>query len=172
VRTHSTTNQSPFNIWYGYQPEFLPPLNFTSAFPTVEERLKSLEQIQTEVSAALAIAAEIMKNKRTTNPSHTFSSRQLVWLEGSNIKTTHPKAKLAPKRHGPFKILSTSPTNSRLQLPPTWRIHPMFHNSLLSPYKETTEHGKNFERPLPEIIDNEDQHYEVESVVDSKPSRN
>src|SRR5712672_159749 len=110
--------------------QFLPPIDFSSQLSSIEERLKSLEQIRADITAALNVAAEIMKHKGPGIPSQTFSPGQLVWLEGSNIKTTHPKAKLAPKRHGPFKILSTTPTNSRLQLPPAWRIHPMFHNSL------------------------------------------
>ena len=28
-----------------------------------------------------------------------------VWIEGTNIKTIYPTAKLAPKRHGPFRVL-------------------------------------------------------------------
>ena len=39
----------------------------------------------------------------------------------------------------------------------------MFHASLLTPYKETEEHGPNFTRPPPDIIDNEEQ-YEVEAI--------
>jgi len=61
VRTHSATNHSPFKIWYGFQPEFLPPLDFASTLPSVEDRIKALDQIRTEVSAALSVAAEIMK---------------------------------------------------------------------------------------------------------------
>jgi hypothetical protein len=108
-----------------------------------------------------------MKRKGPLSPSQSFTLNQLVWLNGTNVKTTHPKAKLAPKRHGPFKILSTTPTNSRLQLPPTWRIHPVFHNSLLTPYKETPEHGPNYTRPPLDIVEGETDHYEVEAVVDS-----
>ena len=172
VRAHAATGRSPFQVWYGFQPEFLPPIDFSSQLPSVEERLKSLEQIRADVTAALNVAAEVMKRKGPGTPSQTFSPGQLVWLEGSNIKTTHPKAKLAPKRHGPFKILSTTPTNSRLQLPPAWRIHPMFHNSLLTPYKETKEHGPNFTQPPPDIVEGEEDHYEVETVLDARPTPN
>ena len=172
VRAHSATGRSPFQIWYGYQPEFLPPLNFASALPAVEDRLRTLEQIRTDVSAALKVAAEVMKRKGPDIPSSTFSVGQQVWLEGTNVKTTHPKTKLAPKRYGPFKVLTTTPTNSRLQLPPHWRIHPMFHNSLLTPYKETSEHGPNFTRPPPDIVEDEEGHYEVETVVDARPTPN
>jgi hypothetical protein len=118
------------------------------------------------------LKSEIMKRKGPLSPSQSFTLNQLVWLNGTNVKTTHPKAKLAPKRHGPFKILSTTPTNSRLQLPPTWCIHLVFHNSLLTPYKETPEHGPNYTRPPPEIVEGGTDHYEVEAVVNSRLTPN
>jgi transposase InsO family protein len=40
ARAHSATNHSPFKVWYGYQPEFIPPVNFATTIPTVEERLQ------------------------------------------------------------------------------------------------------------------------------------
>jgi hypothetical protein len=113
-----------------------------------------------------------MKCKGPGIPLQMFSLGQLVWLEGSNIKTTHPKAKLAPKYHDPFKILSTTPTNSCLQLPPAWRIHSMFYNSLLTPYKETKEHSPNFTQLPPDIVEGEKNHYEVETILDAQPTSN
>jgi len=52
------------------------------------------------------------------------------------------------------------------------RIHPVFHNSLLKPYKETTAHGPNFARPPPEIVGSEEGHYEIEKILTSRPTRN
>jgi len=52
------------------------------------------------------------------------------------------------------------------------RIHPVFHNSLLKPYKETTAHGPNFTRPPPEIVGGEEGHYEIERILTSRPTRN
>jgi hypothetical protein len=49
-----------------------------------------------EVSAALQLAAEVMKQKGPASASQHFTTNQLVWLEGTNVKTIHPKAKLAP----------------------------------------------------------------------------
>ncbi len=43
----------------------------------------------------------------------------------------------------------------------------MFHVDLLTPYKETEFHGRNFERPLPDLIDGEEE-YEVECIIDSR----
>ena len=97
AQSHSTTGKSPFEVWYGYQPKFIPPAKFTTVIPTVKERLHSLDQIQSEVTAALKVAAEIMKHTGPSTPSHQFKPGDLIWLEGTNIHTTHPKAKLAPK---------------------------------------------------------------------------
>jgi hypothetical protein len=136
--------------------------------------MRFLEQLREEVAASLHLAADTMKHSRPDGPTHRFKPGDLVWLEGKNITTTHPKAKLAPKRHGPFKVLSTTAVNSRIELPKHWhkRIHPVFHHSLLSPYKETTIHGPNFTTPPPEIIDNEEGHYELETILDARLTRN
>jgi hypothetical protein len=96
VRTHSATGQSPFFVWYGFQLEFIPPINFATHLPAVEDCLKALEQMRREVSTALQLAAEVMKRKGPAAASQHFTTNQLVWLEGTNVKTTHPKAKLAP----------------------------------------------------------------------------
>src|SRR5579863_8707220 len=52
------------------------------------------------------------------------------------------------------------------------RIHPVFHNSLLKPYKETKEHGPNFTHPPPEIIAGEEGHYEIKKILKVRPTQN
>ena len=84
----------------------------------------------------------------------------------------YSKAKLADKCLGPFKILTTTPTNSCLFLSKSWQIHPVFHNSLLTSYKKTKEHEPNFTQPPPNIIEGEQNHYEVKRVIDLKLSPN
>ena len=172
ARQHSATGKSPFEVWYGYQPEFIPPINFATNIPTVEERLRALEQIRIEVTAALNVAAEVMKHSRPSHTTYAVKVGDQVWLEGTNVHTTHPKAKLAPRRHGPFKVIATWGVNCKLQLPKTWRIHPVFHVSLISPYHETTAHGPNFTKPPPDIIEGEDDHYEVETILQSRLTPN
>jgi len=113
-----------------------------------------------------------MRKKGPITESHTFHKDDLVLLKATNLQTTHPKAKLAPRRYGPFKVLWASPTNCKLELPPQMRIHPVFHNSLLKPYKETTAHGPNFTRPPPEIVGGQEGHYEIERILTSRPTRN
>jgi len=33
-----------------------------------------------------------------------YNKGDQVWVEGTNIKTLYPSAKLSPKRYGPFKV--------------------------------------------------------------------
>ena len=40
-----------------------------------------------------------------------FAKGEKVWLKGKNLRTTHPSAKLWPKRFGPFEVTEVaSPT--------------------------------------------------------------
>ena len=63
-----------------------------------------------------------------------------------------------------------SPVSYQLQLPHQWRIHPVFHTNLLTPYRETMTHGENYQCPPPELIDNKEE-FEVEAILDSCCSR-
>jgi len=61
-------------------------------------------------------------------------------LNGCNIKTRCPSKKLDHKNHSPFQIEKiVSPLAVRLTLPRKWKIHNVFHVSLLEPYR-TSEH--------------------------------
>jgi hypothetical protein len=92
----------------------------------------------------------------------------MVWLEGTNLKLTHLKSKLDAKRYSPFPITKEiSPVVFQLALPPQWRIHNVFYTSLLTPYKETEEHGENFAQPPLELIDGQEK-YEVEQIMNSQ----
>jgi Chromo (CHRromatin Organisation MOdifier) domain len=99
---------------------------------------------------------------------HPFAAGQKVWLEGTNLKTSHPTRKFAPRRYSPFPITDViSLVVYCLTLPPSWKIHNVFHVSLLTPYKETEEHRLNFAELPPELIE-EQEEYEVEQVLASR----
>ena len=55
----------------------------------------------------------------------------------------------------------------QLELPPVWIIFNIFHATLLSPYKEMEEHGVNFTKPPPDLIDDHEE-YEVKEVLDTR----
>ena len=50
------------------------------------------------------------------------------------------------------------------------KTHPVFHNSLLKPYYETKEHGPNHEKPAPEIVNGEEEHYKIKSILMVRPT--
>jgi len=138
----------------------------------MDERVQYLEQVCKEVTAALHLATQEMRSRGPAKLSHTFHKDDLVLLEATNLQTTHPKAKLAPRHYGPFKVIWASPTNCKLKLPLQMRIHPVFYNSLLKPYTETAAHGPNFTCPPPEIVGEEEGHYEIKKILQSRPTRN
>ena len=85
-------------------------------------------------------------------------------LETTNLHMNGPK-KLQMKRTGLFEIEEAiSCMAFRLRIPSQWKIHPVFHASLLSTYKETSEHGPNFLQLPPDLLDGEEEH-EVEAVL-------
>jgi hypothetical protein len=91
-----------------------------------------------------------------------------VWLEGKNLNTTHPSAKLAPRRYRPFLVTSVvSRTSFHLKLPPTWCIHNVFHGILLTPYKETTLNGNKYQEPTPDLVDGQPE-WEVEQILGAR----
>jgi hypothetical protein len=94
----------------------------------------------------------------------------LVMLNGRNIKTRRPSRKLDHKNHGPFQIEKiVSPLAVKLTLPRKWKIHDVFHVSLVEPYRRS-EHREppNPAKVLREADDIEQsEEYDVEEVMSS-----
>ena len=73
--------------------------------------------------------------------------------------------KFAPKREGPFTIVKVlSLITYQLHLSKTWKIHHMFHTSLLTPYTENEVHGQNFPALLPNLIEGEEE-YKIKKIL-------
>ena len=96
---------------------------------------------------------------------YPWKSGDKVWLEGRNLKLHYPSKKLTPRREGPFEIIQViSLVVYRFQLPPTWKIHDVFHASLLLSYRETPEHGLNFSNPPLDLIGGEEE-YKTDKIL-------
>jgi hypothetical protein len=95
-----------------------------------------------------------------------------VWLEGTNIRNDRPSTKLSPHRYGPFRISQKVSSHSyRLQLPQTWRIHPVFHVQLLRLARSDPILGRRPDPSPPEVIEG-DEEYEVNKILNSRYVRN
>jgi Chromo (CHRromatin Organisation MOdifier) domain len=166
-----STGYMPFDLLIGHTPT-LNVLTDTTNVPEVTRRKEWLEQARQRAQAAIQVAQQLImqrgQRKKEQRHYHGHAVGDMVWLEGANLKLTHPKSKLDAKRYGPFPITKEiSPVVFQLTLPPQWRIHNVFHTSLLTPYKETEEHGDNFVQPPPELI-NRQEEYEVEQIMNSR----
>ena len=91
-----------------------------------------------------------------------------VWPEATNLQIPYPSRKLAQKCHGPFEIAQIlSSLVYRLRLPSTWKIHDVFHATLLTSYWQTEAHGPYFSQSPPDLIDAEEE-YKVDHIVSHK----
>ena len=158
---NATTKVAPSKPLLGY----LPRMDYLTSPPTlnkqVEQRTKMAKERREQAKTALNKLANM-------TPPDQFTVGDRVWLKAKNLKLPYQTPKLAPKRHGPFTITKCiSPVAYQLQLPLTWTVHNVFHAGLLTPYRETIEHGVNFTKPPPEVV-NGNEEYKVEAVLNHR----
>jgi hypothetical protein len=174
---NASTGVSPFYANYGYHPRSSPRLVVTEEVinPRAEELAAKIRKIHTQLRSQLESAQADYKEKydRHVKEHPPFAVGDKVWLMRKYIKTNRPSQKLDVKRLGPFKILEIvgeSKVAFKLELPPQMRIHPVFHASLLEPYKANTLPGRMQPPPPPILVENELE-YVVDEVLDSKIDR-
>jgi len=159
----ATTKKTPFDLLIGYTPQIHQPTR-SSNLPTFEQHLSAIKEARNATQEAQRKAQESWIKER---PWFTpFKIGTKVWLEGTNLRLpSNITTKLAPRRYGPFMVAAKiSNVAYKLSLPPTWKIHDVFHASLLMPYKETDQHGPNFIEPPPDIIEGEEE-WEIEQII-------
>jgi hypothetical protein len=138
--------------------------------PALESRLSELEEARKEALAVHEKAQRTMR-EQISSKFRPWKVGDKVWLEGRNLRLRYPSKKLAPRRDGPFEIAQViSPVTFRLRLPPTWKIHDVFHASLLTSYKETMEHGPNYSNPPGDLIGGEEE-FELDRILSHRGTR-
>ena len=174
--THNTwvnksMGQTPFDLLIRHTPTIrAETLDIT--IPEVARRKEWLEHNWLRAQAVLRNAQWLLvqwgERKKGQCHYQGFAKGDQVWLEGTNLRLSHPTAKLALKRYGPFTITNViSPVVYQLELPGHLGIHNVFHASLLMAYRETVEHRSNYVQPPSDIIEGEEE-YEVERIMNSK----
>src|ERR1700761_426506 len=168
-RLNSATGHTPFELLYGYTPDFTIPAGRPMGIPLVDKHLQHLCTLRIDAEAALRLSKECMKAGRPKSYGESaLQTGDKVWLQAKQIKIHQQSAKLGPKQLGPFEIIEViSDVDYRLKLPPALRIHDVFHVDCLSHYKGNEVNGQEPPPPEPITVDGEEE-YEVDHIRDSK----
>jgi len=164
------TKMTPFYANYGFNPRTIWPSDKEGKNPASKAYGHWMKATHQRASIALqdtrASMSKYYDQKRQEHPNYQLGD--MVMLNARNIRTKRPTRKLAPKLYGPFKIIEKMGTRSyRLELQSRWRIHNVFHTSLLEPYRMNSIEGRSIPRPEPEEIEGESK-YEVERILQSE----
>lgn len=172
----SATKVTPFFANKGFNPRmsFSPD---TTDYDTTRKRLAAAkaEDITGHMERVLEYIRENMGRSQQAMADQvnrhrldvTFKKGDMVFLSSKNITSTRPSKKLDNKRYGPFQIKETVGTSYRLKLPPTIRIHDVFHPKLLSLAAADPLPGQK-RVPPPAIVVDGIEEWEVEDILDSK----
>ena len=114
--------------------------------PAADKLVARFRVVQGEVHSNLQQGQERYKKMHDlhTRPAPDIKVGDKVWLNWRNIWTTRPSWKFDMKRMGPFRVLEVvgdAKLAYKLELPAQMQIHPIFHISLLEPYRESTLPG-------------------------------
>jgi hypothetical protein len=167
-RLNSATGHTPFELLYGYTPDFTIPVGRPSGIPVLDKHLQNLQVVRKDAEAALRLSKKRMQTdvEQRMKPCK-FNIGDKVWLQAKQIKVHQQSAKLGPKQLGPFEVTEVrSDVDYKLALPPALRIHDVFHVDRLSPYKGNEVNGQVPPPPEPVTVEGEEE-YEVDHIRDS-----
>ena len=168
-RLNSATGHTPFELLYGYTPDFTIPAGRPTGIPLVDKHLQHLRTLRIDAEAALHLSKQCMKEERPKSyGTSALTVGDKVWLQAKQIKIHQQSVKLEPKQLGPFEITEVlSDVDYRLKLPTALQIHDVFHVDRLSLYKGNKVNV--LEPPPPEPVTvNGEKEYKVDHIRDSK----
>jgi len=166
---------SPFFLTYGEQPRL--PIDMLAqgvddSVPAVKELLDNLKGALENARGNIVAAQQAQKKHADKHRrSHMFKSGDIVLLDTRNLKLKG-STKLRNRYIGPFKLLrQIGENNFEIDLPTSFKIHRVFHVSLIKPYhqREGEEEVQDAEDIGSEEILNEDTlEFEVEKILEER----
>jgi len=179
-----STKASPFEINYGFSPQTQWSgivSDNKGIHPDSELVVKDWEGTWQEIRETIKQAQERHPiwhdQKRQPAPEYVTledvsqgraNKADKVMLNSKNLRTKRPMEKLDHKMLGPFVVKRKVGSRAyEVELPERWDIHPVFHVSLLEPYREDPLGRPQKVIQTPDIVDNEPS-YVVAEVVNSR----
>ena len=168
----SSIQCTPFRLVYGKDPKTPASAHMRhiqdqnpSASVTAQQMHEHLDRAKKCMLAAQSRDKSYADN-RTRPQTFEIGQRVLLSTKNLHIKKTNLTKKLMSRFIGPFKVLKQVGTQAyELELPPTLKMHDVFHVSLLRPYREDGSH----QPPQVTILLDGEQELEVEAILDHKP---
>jgi hypothetical protein len=171
---HSLIETTPF---FASKVRHLTFTNIPARTQEKEERLQTRVEVNRWITQMIKKAQEAQKKAYDCwkNNPPVFKPGDKVWLETTNLSTDRPSPKLDWKRIGPLTIKEEiSPQTYRLTLPTGYKIHDVFHVSLLTLVKEDTIPGRTHPPPPlilvvdPDHDEEPEEHYQMKQYLDSR----
>ena len=165
---NASTGHTPFELNCGYHPRVLykEDLDLCSKSKAADELANELKDLMTSCRENLHHAQELQKRAHDKGVKpRSYAPGDKVWLNSKYIKTKRNR-KLEAKFFGPFQVLHPVGKQAyKLELPKKWKIHDVFHVSLLE--QDTTRKGRVDENVTEFEAGSNDKEYEVEGIRDS-----
>lgn len=144
----ASTGHTPFFANYGYHPRMITTLDTREEDPVTASAFQSrMLDIEEKIKENLAQAQERMAeyaNCRRTPLE--LKEGDMVLVKTKNLQIHRPSRKLGHTHEGPFKVLrKIGRVAYLLELPESWTVHPVFHVSLLEPYKNPNNRNLGFQ---------------------------
>ena len=166
--TASSTNMTPWYFNHGYHPRL--PVNTTAtAVPAATQFTQQLDQRIAYATSCLNKAKTRQKQQADRHRRDLrFSVGQLVRLHLQHLDLPGcPSRKLSPRFSQPLRICKIiSPVAYQLELPASWKIHPVFHVSHLRPYRDPNNLVPGRASvPPPAIVTDGQDHFEIARIL-------
>ena len=162
---HSSVGQTPFVLNFGFQPRTPPVGTLEDQHP---ESVAFVERWQAALAFARnrLIAAQqrqkALADQHRTEKVYSVGDKVLLNTKYLTIKHSETNRKLLPKWIGPFEVVQVvGPVAYKLKMNPGWRVHPVFHVSLLEPYRT----DGRVQPPPPPIEMEGVLEYEVDTIL-------
>ena len=136
----TATQMSPFFANYGFNPRTNWPVEKESKNPASRDYAHWMESVHELCVKRHEETRERMGEyyDRSRQEVPPYSVGVLVMLNGKNTRTRRAAKKLDAKLFGPFKVVRLVGQGGQtveLELPQRWRVHNVFHTSLIEPYR-------------------------------------